>query len=344
MLSYAGGSRRRKNNGIVIGFRNAKRTDWSVERLLEKVKRTINGSYHAKNCSDLEFDLAITIYELGGDAALHALHNSPFGFPCRNTLAERRSEHKLRISVGTVRMEDLLYNIEVMFKNLESRGEVGMTLCLDEVACDGRLCWIPATYDIAGLCEHASNLSSYKFGKSLDTEILTAAFARNNSRDYGAKLVLLLPTCKQGTLEDAALILEKLRQAWRMSPYGEAMHGRIWSLASDGDPKRRPALYQHCMVREIQPADSIYQHAGFLIGMNLWTGSNFETQDLDWKHCLKRLCKLLCTWEGILVNGTYVNKTLLATWLEHSTDVDWSEEPLYHLLNPLSTGAQEVAA
>jgi hypothetical protein len=46
----------------------------------------VDGTYHAQNYSDLELDLATTIYELGGGAALHALHNSPFAFPSRNTL------------------------------------------------------------------------------------------------------------------------------------------------------------------------------------------------------------------------------------------------------------------
>jgi hypothetical protein len=253
-------------------FKNAKSMNWGTGKLLKRVKETIEGKYHAKNFSELELDLATVIYELGGGAALHALHNSPFGFPCRNTLSERRTEFKLRISVGTVRMEDLLHNIEVMFWNLETNQKVGMTLCIDEIASDGRLCWIPATDDIAGLCEHASQLSSTKFGKSLDTvravaeavrsgrihvgqEIMVAAFARNDDNDYGAKPVLILPTCKRGSYEYAALIWEMLRQAWRISPYGEAKHGKIWSLASDGDPKRRPALYLHCMVREIQPKD-----------------------------------------------------------------------------------------
>ncbi|KAJ2932281.1 hypothetical protein H1R20_g4818, partial [Candolleomyces eurysporus] len=226
---------------------------------------------------------------------------------------------------------------------METNRKAGMTLCIDEIASDERLCWIPATDDIAGLCEHASQLSSTKFGKSLDTvravaeavrsgrihvgqEIMVAAFARNDENDYGAKPVLILPTCKRGSYEDAALIWEKLRQAWRLSPYGEVKHGKIWSLASDGDPKRRPALYLHCMVHEIRPEDGLFQ------------------QDLDWKHCFKRLCKLLCTREGILLNGTYINKTLLSSWLGRLMDVDWSDGSLYSLLNPLSSSSQEISA
>jgi hypothetical protein len=79
-----------------------------------------------------------------------------------------------------------------------------------------------------------------------------------------------------------------LRQAWKISPFGEALHGTIWSIASDGDPKRRPALYLHCMIQELTPADPLYQYVGKLRGMNLWTGLDRMTQDLDVKHDLKR--------------------------------------------------------
>ena len=112
--------------------------------------------------------------------------------------------------------------------------------------------------------------------------------ARNDGTNYGAKPVLLLPTCKQGSYKDSALLIEMIRQAWKISEYGEALHGSIWSIASDGDPKHRPALYLHCVVRELTPADALYAHLGNLPGLNLYTGPNFETQDLDYKHDFKR--------------------------------------------------------
>jgi hypothetical protein len=120
-------------------------------------------------------------------------------------------------------------------------------------------------------------------------EVFVAAFARNDETDYGAKPVLLMPTCKQGSFRDSALVIEMLRQAWKISPCGEALHGPIWSIASDGDPKRRPALYQHCMVREIVEGDPLFHSLKDLPGLNLWTGSGGETQDLDYKHDFKRV-------------------------------------------------------
>lgn len=292
--------------GLHRVFWIAKNEGWGIELLLDKLRKALDGSYNPRSYSQLEFDLATVIYELGGGAALHALYNSPFSFPARNTLLHHRKPYKLRISTGVVLMEDLLANIETMFKDTDhNHKRVGITLSMDEIASDGRLCYLPENDDIAGLCEHSANLSSVKMGNDLSVvhhiaqgvrngeihvgqEVFVAAFARNDEFDYGAKPVLLMPTCKQGSYQAPTRIISMLREAWEMSPYGQSLHGPIWSIASDGDPKRRPALYLHCMVRELKPPDPLFQFLGHLPGLNLWTGSNGETQDLDYKHDFKR--------------------------------------------------------
>ena len=65
-----------------------------------------------------------------------------------------------------------------------------------------------------------------------------------------------------------------------------------WLIASDGDAKRRPALYLLCMFRELSSADPLYQFVEKLRGMNLYmmnlySGIDGITQDLDIKHNLK---------------------------------------------------------
>lgn len=70
------------------------------------------------------------------------------------------------------------------------------------------------------------------------------------------------------------------------------------------------------------PGDPLFHHLGNLPGMNLWTGSGGETQDLDYKHDFKCICKLLCAHEGILIGDVVINKSLLALWFEHLVDVD----------------------
>jgi len=60
------------------------------------VQLSLDGKYLAKGYSDLEYDLATVVYELGGSHCLTALQKSPFAFPSRNALFERRREYKLK--------------------------------------------------------------------------------------------------------------------------------------------------------------------------------------------------------------------------------------------------------
>src|ERR1700733_8967322 len=100
------------------------------------------GKYLAKGYSDLEYNLATVVYELGGAHCLTALQKSPFALPSRNALFERRQEYRLKITAGKPRMRGLLENIEIVFKNVRPvHKPCGITLSMDEVASDGRLCY-----------------------------------------------------------------------------------------------------------------------------------------------------------------------------------------------------------
>ena len=83
--------------------------------LLKMVQLSLNRKYLAKGYSDLEYDLAMVVYELGGGHCLTALQKSPFAFPSQNALFEHRQEYKLKITIGKPRICDLLDNIEIMF-------------------------------------------------------------------------------------------------------------------------------------------------------------------------------------------------------------------------------------
>jgi len=134
--------------------------------------------------------LATVIYELGGGAALYALQKSPFAFPSRTTILERRQDFKLRITVGDVKMLDILANIETMFKDIApGHRRVPITLSMDEVASDGRLCYLPETDEIAGLCEHAAaGLPSVKMGKDLSVVRAIAQAVRGGKIHIGKEV------------------------------------------------------------------------------------------------------------------------------------------------------------
>jgi hypothetical protein len=119
------------------------------------------------------------------------------------------------------------------------------------------LCYLEDTDEIGGLCEHATlQLKTFKIGDDLTCaeeavkavragdihvrkEFSVAATARHAPDDYGAKPVPLMPTCKKGSWQSSTEILQKLVQAWKLSPFGEAKHGPLKGIASDGDGRRR---------------------------------------------------------------------------------------------------------
>ncbi|KAJ7815224.1 hypothetical protein B0H14DRAFT_2375538, partial [Mycena olivaceomarginata] len=87
--------------GLARLLSNSRTDGWGISKTTEKVELAINGKYHARNYTDLDVDLAVLIYELGGGAALHALNHSPVMLPSRYSIADVRREHRLRITVGS---------------------------------------------------------------------------------------------------------------------------------------------------------------------------------------------------------------------------------------------------
>ncbi|KAK7036855.1 hypothetical protein R3P38DRAFT_2488796, partial [Favolaschia claudopus] len=352
----------------------ANKEGWGASKTTDKANLAIRGRYHPCNYTDLDKDLAILAYEYGGDALLHALHKSPFAFPTRFTIADLRRSTSLSITVGPVKMTDILKNIELLFKDIpvSDEGRILHTISQDEIAGDGRPCYLDTTDEIAGLCEHANTeLDTLKMGSDLTAvhaaakavregrvhvgkEFSVAAISRHSSNDYGAKPVLLMATCKQNSWQENAKILQMINAAWKISPYGEILHGPIPAYASDGDPKRKAALYLLCMHRKVKPA--LYPHIAGLRGLNLFTSEDFATMEFDPKHSWKHstlfysmdvtnlyvsdrgpligIRKTFCSKEGLLANGVVVNKNLLAQWLERLSGHDWSGQSIHALLNP----------
>ncbi|KAJ7814333.1 hypothetical protein B0H14DRAFT_3747783 [Mycena olivaceomarginata] len=291
---------------------NGKKAGWGVSKIKDKAGLAIEGKYHVRNYTTADIDLATLICDLGGGGALHALNHSPKQLPSQHTIADARRQHRLRITVGEVKISGMLKNIETLFKDDIEVGEfdrVGHTLSQDEIASKARLCYLEETDEIGGLCEHANTeLNTFKMGSDLTSiratakavregrvhiwkEFSVAAFSRHAETVCGAKPVLLLPTCKQGSWQSSAQ-LQKLVQAWKISPFGEVKHGPLWSIASDGDETRRAALYLICMHQHLEKDDSHYELLSELEGLNLHCREDGLTMDFDYKHLFKRKSSL----------------------------------------------------
>ena len=240
--TYPGLHRIFKNANLVVG---------AMKKLLEMIQMASEGKYHAK----------AAFY----DHPLHFLHVPPFSSVART----------LSYTIGPPKILDILANIETMFEDIPPKHyKVPITMSMDEVATDFRLCYLPETDETAGFCEHAATkVPSAKMVKDLTTihyphtlcmmersmlQRKSAAFARNDEINYGANPVLIMPTCKKSVYH-----MENLS-----------------AIASDSDPKRRPAL-STLHVPRMTPADSVFKYLCNLPALNLWIGPGGETRDLD---------------------------------------------------------------
>ncbi|KAL0065967.1 hypothetical protein AAF712_007095 [Marasmius tenuissimus] len=329
----------------------------SVKKTLERMSMAVRGEYHTRKYTQYQIDLGTLCYLTGGSSLSYALHNSNLSLPSLSTIKENNIELALTVSVALKDIGgDIVSNIEVLF-NPKSWGQgprtkrVGHGLSLDEIALEERPFYLALMDKIGGLCREHSKSLNLLVGNTLDNvlaaaeavfgdnpfahlakEATVAAISSMTREAYYAKPILISPTCKTVCIDDSVHIIREILRAWKESPYGDAMHGPIWFVASDGDSKRRGALYVICMTHRLSEENPLYDILLPLTGLNKWTSKDGVTMDFDFKHLFKRICTLLCSKEGMLVNATVINKLLLSEWLLRISTL--SHGWIHNLLNP----------
>ncbi|KAJ7805986.1 hypothetical protein B0H14DRAFT_2610775 [Mycena olivaceomarginata] len=220
----------------------------------EDIQLAKAGKYMAQNYAQYEIDLAILLYELGGGGAVYAMNHSIFALPSRDTIQPYRQQFNLIPSIPSH-----LSNV-----------------AFDELATERRIDYVTETDEMGGFCmEHLAELETVKVGKGTCTveaafaavkegkvhiaqETCVGAIKRLYETNYGAKPVFIGPTCKKGPWQDSLRTMETVVEAWKRSPDGEAKHGPLVSIATDGEHKRRLALLVMCMQEEILPGNPLY--------------------------------------------------------------------------------------
>ncbi|KAL1742877.1 hypothetical protein HDZ31DRAFT_65580 [Schizophyllum fasciatum] len=314
---------------------------------LRRLEAAASGQYTPRGYSADDIDLGVVLYELGGKGSVYAANHSHLATPAIQTIERHRRPFYIRVSVGEPMVREVKANIATTAPLRQSDADIarslrrmGFSLGLDELTSDGRPVYLPRTDQIGGTCrEHSRRLSTLTIGDDIQViksaaeavrngevhigkEFTIAAICPHSRTHYGAQPILLSPTCKHGTAMD------------QESECGEQSAGPIWSIASDGDATRRAALYILCMDRRLDKRSMLYQRLGGLPGLNLYVGEGDVTMDFDFKHIWKRLCTLVCSRQGLLVNDRTVNKQILALRFEALTQSDWADMSINSLLNP----------
>jgi hypothetical protein len=176
---------------------------------------------------------------------------------------------------------------------------------IDEVAIESRPRYDIRQDAVTGICREHANENALRHLSTQDnslnslldtqtslesggchraTEATMAAIARFGRADYSATVILASGTCKTEQTGNQTRWIELLQNCWKDSPNGEALHGSIWSICTDGDAKRRRALFQLCMTSTLPESSDLFRKIGHLPLLNLCCGPTLITHDGDYKH------------------------------------------------------------
>ncbi|KAF8157541.1 hypothetical protein K438DRAFT_2074070 [Mycena galopus ATCC 62051] len=354
--------------GLHRMFSNALMQKWGAKKFLEMITAAYLGDYTPRSYSQYDIDLAILLYEFGGASAVYARNHSIFALPSLSTLQPYRRQHRPKPCLDHVNVLTISENISTMFGPHDEKGGkaceaptkiCGHALMFDEIAIDPKVDYMSATDEMAGFClEHVSALETLVIGKDTKTvdaavaavkegkvhvahEATVGAISHLSRHDYGAKPVFITPSCKKGGWQGMLETMQSTLEAWKHSPDGEAKHGPVLTVASDGDHARRVALFMLCMHSEVVEGNPLYPLICNLLGFNRRVGKDNIVMEMDYRHEFKRLCTLLCSAMGMLAKNVCVNRDLLVRWFERLTNHDWSEHGIENLLHP--TDPQNVS-
>ncbi|KAJ6591400.1 hypothetical protein B0H10DRAFT_1830037, partial [Mycena sp. CBHHK59/15] len=99
--------------------------------------------------------------------------------------------------------------------------------------------------------------------------------------------IVVSPSDKTEKSEALASWLKTVLDAWKDHPQGEAMHGPLWAIGSDGDGVFHLAKFMVCMVEEIDPNSKVGKILKSLLGFNCFASRHGVIPTGDTKHIIK---------------------------------------------------------
>ncbi|KDN33727.1 hypothetical protein RSAG8_13186, partial [Rhizoctonia solani AG-8 WAC10335] len=326
--------------GCII--QTALRNGAGVGIIIDRILKAQKGLFRPHEYSQKLFDLGALIYKVGGIRLGFAVAKA-LNLPSISAIRSRLNLPHLRPSIGFPTKTELMKNIESFFGPNVTQSSC--SLMIDEIAVESRLRYDIQQDAIVGAChEHVrtesveglsdqknpvdvlldiqAKLNSREFHRAAEATMVS--LARFGDSDYNPVIILASGTCKSEKAIDQLRWIELIFQSWKESPFGEALHGPIWSVTTDGNAKRRLALFQLCMKIKLSPTSDLYHLIGHLPLLNLFCGPSLITHDGDYKHLEKRLASALRSRSGILVNGAHITPKMLLKYLRPLCDLSES--------------------
>ncbi|KAG1862950.1 hypothetical protein C8R48DRAFT_748149 [Suillus tomentosus] len=302
----------------------------SVRQVVNKLEDALEGAYHPRGYDANDLDIATLVYRLGGRQLLFAL-SQKLAIPSLRTLRTRSAFTVITPTIGTIHDEHFDNNIQAVILTSGCTDSVlcGVSLMIDEIALEEMAIHFSKYNKVGGLCWKHSHtidpvLRTYKSAVHIAQKIhdghvhlgkeLTVMGASCFGRDEIFP-ILAAPTCKTENTNDMEQILAKAIAQWN-STGAAAQIGPVWSVATDGDATRHAAGHRLFVKSPLSEGSDLYGTLINMPGLNLFTGNSEVTLDFDFKHIFKRICTLLRSPAGVILNnGRIINSMMLARYL-----------------------------
>ncbi|KAF8594840.1 hypothetical protein BDV93DRAFT_577293, partial [Ceratobasidium sp. AG-I] len=336
-----------QSDDVSVGriIRTALKNGAGIKTIIGRIVKAQEGLFSPQNYSQKTFDLIALVLKIGGPRLAFAVSKA-LHLPSISTVRNRLNLPRLLPSIGFPTRNEILKNIESFFGSdipySIPRLKAGVSLMIDEIAIESRPRYDVILDAVIGICrEHANNdalqnlsTRSDSLNALLDTQALLdsggchrateatmAAIARFGQSDYNPTIIFASGTCKTEKTGDQTRWIDLLLTCWKESPHGGAVHGDIWSVCTDGDSKRRRALFQLCMTSTLPESSDLFRLIGHLPLLNLCCSPTQITHDGDYKHEEKRLASALRSRSGVLINGVQITPQMLAKCLRALDDL-----------------------
>lgn len=239
----------------------------SPQKLLDILDRAVNGTYKVRGgFSQRDLDVSFLVRAIGGPRLLFALSKS-HGLASIHTVDRQFKVPHLTASKAVPTVDEIHKNIGSFFtqdvKKAPPIREIGNTVMFDGIALETKCRYCHDRNVIIGVCrEHANRVnlnvddwdSVEKVREGLFQEALpedqkderkricfgkeatvVAIGSLGRSDHYVPVPIVVSPSDKTEKGRELAEWIRVVILAWKTHPEGEAVHGPIWSLASDGD-------------------------------------------------------------------------------------------------------------
>jgi hypothetical protein len=147
----------------------------------------------------------------------------------------------------------------------------------------------------------------------IQATILAVGHFSSHPQSYGAHPFVVSGSCKH----ENALSQKKLLDTACTAINGKSgqIKGRLYSITSDGDSRRRQATAMITMAHELDAQSPLRQQLGNLRLFNYRCGADDITADIDYKHVLKRFRNTLLRSKGITMKGIVLTQQILKSHL-----------------------------